>query len=130
MDDSQEFVAEAAGAPRSFEQRPPPLPARRAEHEAEEIEDRPGQRRRVGLSDALFYPGCFALALLPASLAGIVLRDFIGEPVLFLVAVVAFTWVVTTVALVRIAGPMLRCRAIVAAGGLVSVAMCSLFLLD
>ena len=97
---------------------------------AMEIEDRPGQARRVGLSDAVFYAGCFALALLPASLAGVLLHDFIGEPMLFLAAVVVFTWVVTTVALVKIAGPMLRCRAIVAAGGLVSVAMCSLFLLD
>jgi len=95
-----------------------------------ETEDRPGQRRRIGLSDAVFYAGCFALALLPASLAGVLLHDFIGEPLLFLVAVVTFTWVVTTVALIRIAGPMLRCRAIVAAGGLVSVAMCSLFLID
>lgn len=94
------------------------------------IEDRPGQRRHVGLPDAVFYAGCFALALLPASLAGVLLDDHIGEPVLFLAAVVVFTWVVTTMALVRIAGPMLRCRAIVAAGGLVSVAMCSLFLLD
>ena len=96
----------------------------------DEIEDRPGQQRRAGLSDAVFYAGCFALALLPACLAGALLHDFIGEPVLFLTAVVVFTWVVTTVALVKIAGPMLRCRAIVAAGGLVSVAMCSLFLLD
>ena len=95
-----------------------------------EIEDRPGQQRRLGLSDAVFYAGCFALALLPASLAGVLLYDHIGEPLLFLVAVVVFTWVVTTVALVKIAGPLLRCRAIVAAGGLVSVAMCSLFLLD
>ncbi len=95
-----------------------------------EIEDRPGQARRLCLSDAVFYAGCFALALLPATLAGVLLYDFIGEPLLFLVAVVVFTWVVTTVALVKIAGPMLRCRAIVAAGGLVSVAMCSLFLLD
>ena len=95
-----------------------------------EIEDRPGQKRRIGLSDAVFYAGCFALALLPATLAGVLLYDFIGEPLLFLVAVVAFTWIVTTVALVKIAGPLLRCRAIVAAGGLVSVAMCSLFLLE
>ena len=95
-----------------------------------EIEDRPGQQPRRGLSDAVFYAGCFALALLPASLAGLLLQDYIGEPLLFLVAVVVFTWVVTMVALVKIAGPMLRCRAIVAAGGLVSVAMCSLFLLD
>jgi hypothetical protein len=94
------------------------------------IADRPGQRRRVGLSDAVFYAGCFALALLPASLAGILLHDFIGEPPLFLAAVVMTTWVFTTVALVKIAGPMLRCRAIVAAGGLVSVAMCSLFLIE
>jgi hypothetical protein len=84
----------------------------------------------VGLPDAVFYVGCLALALLPAALAGILLHDFIGEPVLFMVAVVAFTWVGTTVALVKIAGPLLRCRAIVAAGGLVSVAMCSMFLLD
>ena len=95
-----------------------------------EFEDRPGQQRHVGLSDAVFYAGCFALALLPATLAGVLLHDFIGEPMLFLAAVVVSTWVVTTVALVKIAGPMLRCRAIVAAGGLVSVAMCSLFLLD
>ena len=95
-----------------------------------EVVDRPGQRRHVGLSDAVFYTGCFALALLPATLAGVLLHDFIGEPLLFLAAVVVFTWAVTTVALVKIAGPMLRCRAIVAAGGLVSVAMCSLFLLD
>ena len=98
--------------------------------DAMEFEDRPGQRPRVGLSDAVFYAGCFAVALLPATLAGVLLHDFIGEPLLFLVAVVTFTWVVTAVALVKIAGPMLRCRAIVAAGGLVSVAMCSLFLLD
>ncbi len=97
---------------------------------APEVEDRPGQQRGRGLSDLVFYAGCFALALLPASLAGIVLHDFIGEPVLFLAAVVITTWVVTTVALVKIAGPLLRCRAIVAAGGLVSVAMCSLFLLE
>ena len=95
-----------------------------------EIEDRPGQRRRVALSDAVFYAGCFALALLPACLAGALLHDLIGEPLLFLAAVVVFTWVATTVVLVKVAGPMLRCRAIVAAGGLVSVAMCSLFLLD
>ena len=95
-----------------------------------EIEDRPGQQRRAGLSDAVFYAGCFALALLPATLAGVLLVDFIGEPLLFLAAVVVSTWVITTVALVRIAGPMLRCRAIVAAGGLVSVAMCSLFLIE
>ena len=95
-----------------------------------EIEDRPGQVRRVGLSDAVFYAGCFALALLPASLAGVLLHRFIGEPPLFLAAVVIITWVVTMVALVKIASPLLRCRAIVAAGGLVSVAMCSLFLLD
>jgi hypothetical protein len=98
--------------------------------EAAEIEDRPGQLRRRGMPDALFYACCGALALLPASLAAVLMHDFIGEPMLFLAAVVVLTWVVTTVALVRIAGPMLRCRAIVAAGGLVSVAMCSLFLLD
>ncbi len=95
-----------------------------------EIEDRPGQQRRLALSDAVFYAGCCALALLPATLAAVLLHDFIGEPLLFLIAVVAFTWIVTTVALVKIAGPLLRCRAIVAAGGLVSVAMCSLFLLE
>ena len=95
-----------------------------------ELEDRPGQQPYVGLSDAVFYAGCFALALLPATLAGVLLYDFIGEPLLFLGAVVVSTWVVTMVALVKIAGPLLRCRAIVAAGGLVSVAMCSLFLLD
>ena len=98
--------------------------------DAMELEDRPGQQPRVGLSDPVFYAGCFALALLPATVAGVLLHDFIGEPLLFLAAVVVFTWAVTTVALVKIAGPMLRCRAIVAAGGLVSVAMCSLFLLD
>jgi hypothetical protein len=98
--------------------------------EVTEIEDQPGQTRRVGLSDAVFYAGCFALALLPASLAAVLLHEFIGEPLLFLIATVVFTWAVTTVALIKIAGPMLRCRAIVAAGGLVSVAMCSLFLLD
>ena len=95
-----------------------------------DMEDSPGQQRRTGLSDAVFYAGCFALAMLPATLAGVLLHDFIGEPLLFLAAVVVSTWVVTTVALVKIAGPMLRCRAIVAAGGLVSVAMCSLFLID
>jgi hypothetical protein len=95
-----------------------------------EVEVQPGQQRRLGLSDAVFYAGCFGMALLPASLAGVLLYDHIGEPLLFLVAVVVFTWVVTTVALVKIAGPLLRCRAIVAAGGLVSVAMCSLFLLE
>ncbi|MEO5686901.1 MAG: hypothetical protein ABIR54_06020 [Burkholderiaceae bacterium] len=96
----------------------------------DEAEDRPGQRPRPGLSDVVFYAGCFALALLPATLAGVLLNDFIGEPWLLLAAVVVSVWVVTTVALVKIAGPMLRCRAIVAAGGLVSVAMCSLFLID
>jgi hypothetical protein len=95
-----------------------------------DIVDRPGQRPRAGLPDGVFYVACLALALLPASLAGILLHDFIGEPVLFMAAVVVFTWVCTTVALVKIAGPWLRCRAIVAAGGLVSVAMCSMFLLD
>ncbi len=98
--------------------------------ELTDIEDQPGQQRHVGLSDAAFYAGCFGMALLPATLAGVLLYDFIGEPPLFLAAVVICTWVVTTVALVKIAGPMLRCRAIVAAGGLVSVAMCSLFLLE
>jgi hypothetical protein len=98
--------------------------------EVMEIEDRPGQQPRLCLSDAVFYAGCFGMALLPASLAGVLLYDYIGEPLLLLVAVVVLTWVATTVALVKIAGPLLRCRAIVAAGGLVSVAMCSLFLLD
>jgi hypothetical protein len=93
-------------------------------------EEQPGQGRGAGLSDAVFYTGCFALALLPATLAGVLLQDMIGEPVLLLAAVVVCTWVLTTAALVWIAGPMRRCRAIVAAGGLVSVAMCSLFLLD
>ena len=97
---------------------------------APETEDRPGQRRPRSLPDPVFYAACLALALLPASLAGIVLHDFIGEPMLFLAAVVITTWVVTAVALVKIAGPILRCRAIVAAGGLVSVAMCSLFLIE
>ena len=92
--------------------------------ESDTDEDRPGQRRPVGMSDAVFYAGCVALALLPASLAGVLLVDVIGEPWLFLAAVVVSTWVVTMVALVKIAGPLLRCRAIVAAGGLVSVAMC------
>ena len=103
---------------------PAPLPA------LAEAEDRPGQLRRVCVSDAVFYAGCFAMALLPATLAGVLLYDVIGEPLLFLAAVVVSIWVVTTVVLVKIAGPLLRCRAIVAAGGLVSVAMCSLFLLD
>jgi len=94
------------------------------------LEDRPGQQRRHGLSDPVFYAGCCALAVLPALLAGILLNDLIGEPLLFLMAVVLSTWVITTVALVWIAGPLLRCRAIVAAGGLVSVAMCSVFLLE
>jgi hypothetical protein len=96
-----------------------------------EVEDEPGQQRRgLCLSDAVFYAGCFGLALLPATLAGVLLYDSIGEPLLLLAAVVVSTWVATTVALVKIAGPLLRCRAIVAAGGLVSVAMCSLFLLE
>ena len=98
--------------------------------ELTDVVDSPGQRRDLCLSDALFYAGCFAMALLPATLAGVLLHDSIGEPPLFLAAIVISTWVVTTVALVKIAGPMLRCRAIVAAGGLVSVAMCSLFLID
>jgi hypothetical protein len=96
----------------------------------EEIEDRPGQLRRRGMSDPVFYVCCSALALLPASLVTVLAQDLIGEPFLLLVAVAATTWVITTVALVKIAGPMLRCRAIVAAGGLVSVAMCSLFLIE
>jgi hypothetical protein len=95
-----------------------------------EIEDRAGQQPRVGLSDPVFYAGCFGMALLPATLAGVLLYDIIGQPPLFLAAVVVSIWAATTVALVKIASPLLRCRAIVAAGGLVSVAMCSLFLLD
>ena len=95
-----------------------------------QIEDRPGQWRHRGMSDPVFYASCCALALLPASLAAVLLHEFIGEPFLFLAAVVLSTWVIATVALVRMAGPLLRCRAIVAAGGLVSVAMCSLFLID
>jgi hypothetical protein len=95
-----------------------------------EIEDRPGQRRPPGMPDTLFHACCCALALLPASLAAVLLRNLIGEPFVFLAAVVVSVWVITTVALVKIAGPLLRCRAIVAAGGLVSVAMCSLFLID
>lgn len=98
--------------------------------QAMDIEDQPGQRRRTGLSDPVFYAGCCALALLPASLVGVLLHDLIGEPMLFLVAVMLTTWVMAAAALVWIAGPLLRCRAIVAAGGLVSVAMCSLFLLE
>jgi hypothetical protein len=97
---------------------------------AAEIEDRPGQVRRRGMSDAVFYASCGALALLPASLVAVLAKDLIGEPLLLLVAVALSTWVITTVALARIAGPLLRCRAIVAAGGLVSVAMCSLFLIE
>jgi len=95
-----------------------------------EIEDRPGQLRHRGMPDAVFYASCGALALLPASLVAVLLKDLVGEPLLLLMAVTLTTWVITTVALVRIAGPLLRCRAIVAAGGLVSVAMCSLFLID
>jgi hypothetical protein len=95
-----------------------------------EIEDTPGHRRGAGMSDGVFYTGCLALALLPAALAGALLHDVIGEPMLLLAAVVASIWVATTVLLVKIAGPLLRCRAIVAAGGLVSVAMCSLFLIE
>lgn len=98
--------------------------------DVQDVEDRPGQLRRRGMSDPLFYASCCALALLPASLAAVLLHEFIGEPFLFLAAAVLTTWVVTAVALVKIAGPLLRCRAIVAAGGLVSVAMCSLFLID
>ena len=96
----------------------------------QEIEDRPGQLRRRGMSDLVFYASCCALALLPASLVAVLLHNLIGDPFVFLVAVVVSVWVITTVALVKIAGPLLRCRAIVAAGGLVSVAMCSLFLID
>ena len=103
---------------------PDPVP------EVAQIEDHPSQRSHPRLSDAVFYAACCALALLPAMLAAVLLNDLIGEPLLFLVAVVAFTWIVTTVALIKMAGPLLRCRAIVAAGGLVSVAMCSLFLID
>jgi hypothetical protein len=105
MDDSRDFVADAPGMPGS-----------------------PAERRRLTLADAVFYAGCFSLSLLPATLVGVLLHDFIGEPALFLVAVVTATWVVTTVALVKMAGPALGCRAIVAGGGLVAVALCSLFL--
>jgi hypothetical protein len=96
----------------------------------EDIADRPGQQRSPGMPDGLFYASCLALAALPAAVAGVLLHRAIGEPMLFLAAVVIFLWVGITVGLVRIAGPLLRCRAIVAAGGLVSVAMCSLFLID
>jgi|GEM_PF-945779 len=96
----------------------------------DEIEDRPGQRHPRGMPDPVFYACCCALALLPASLAAVLLHRLIGDPFAFLAAVVVAVWVITTVALVKIAGPLLRCRAIVAAGGIVSVAMCSLFLLD
>jgi hypothetical protein len=130
MDDHPDFIADApAGLVSPIRHEAAPRPPEE-ERESLEIEDRPGQRRRLPASDALFYAGCFALALLPATLAGVLLYDFIGEPLLFLIAVVVTTWVVTTVALVKIAGPTLRCRAIVAGGGLVSVAMCSLFLLE
>ena len=96
----------------------------------DEIEDRPGQRRPRGMPDPVFHACCSALALLPASLAAVLLHDLIGDPFVFLAAVVVSVWVISTLALVKIAGPLLRCRAIVAAGGLVSVAMCSLFLID
>jgi hypothetical protein len=90
----------------------------------------PAERRRLTLSDAVFYAGCFALSLLPATLVGVLLHDVIGEPLLFLIAVVTSTWVVTVVTLVKMAGPALGCRVIVAGGGLVSVALCSLFLFE
>ena len=130
MDDRSDFIADApAGLVSPTRHQAPSVPPE-DEQEIPEFEDRPGQRRRLPASDALLYAGCFALALLPATLAGVLLYDFIGEPLLFLIAVVTTVWVVTTVALVKIAGPTLRCRAIVAGGGLVSVAMCSLFLLE
>ncbi len=130
MDDHRDFVADApAGLLSSIGQQARSWPGVDGQASAE-VEDVPGQRHRLRASTALFYAGCFALALLPATLAGVLLHDFIGEPLLFLIAISATTWVVTTVALVKIAGPTLRCRAIVAGGGLVSVALCSLFLLD
>jgi hypothetical protein len=107
MDDSLDSVAQASGMPGT-----------------------PAERRRLTLADAVFYAGCFSLSLLPATLAGVLLHDVIGEPLLFLAAVVTATWVVTMVALVKMAGPARSCRAIVAGGGLVSVALCSLFLLE
>ena len=130
MAESRDGVADASALPGSSTGFEVPSRPRDAVPEPRELEDRPGQRRRLPLSDALFYAGCCALGLLPAILVGVLLYDFIGEPLLFLVAVVTSTWVVTTVALVKIAGPTLRCRAIVAGGGLVSVAMCSLFLIE
>jgi hypothetical protein len=107
MDDSRDFVADAPAMPSA-----------------------PAERRRPRLADAVFYAGCFSLSLLPATLAGVLLHDVIGEPLLFLIAVVTATWVVTMVALVKMAGPAPGCRVIVAGGGLVSAALCSLFLFE
>lgn len=130
MADSHPIVADAPAGLISPIGRPEHSAPAGSERNLTEAEEIPGQRRRLHASDALLYAGCFSLALLPATLAGVLLHDFIGEPPLLLFAVAATTWIVTTVALVKIAGPTLRCRAIVAGGGLVSVAMCSLFLLD
>jgi hypothetical protein len=130
MEGQRDDAFDGAGTPASTPAHDAALPAQEDDPAALEVEDRPGQTRHRGLSDAVFYAGCGALGLLPAALAGVLLVDFIGEPLLFLLAVAAATWVVTTVTLVKIAGPALRCRAIVAGGGLVSVAMCSLFLLE
>jgi hypothetical protein len=126
MDGQREDALDDAGT----QARAAPLPALDVAPSPLEVEDRPGQVRHRGLPDAVFYVGCGALGLLPAALAGVLLVDFIGEPLLFLLAVATAVWVVTTVMFVKIAGPALRCRAIVAGGGLVSVAMCSLFLLE
>ena len=129
MDGQRDFAPHATGLPGSVEPYFVP-PSQLDDGSAVEVEDRPGQARRWTLMDATFYAGCAGLSLLPATLAGVLLYDFIGEPLLFLLAVAVSVWVVTMVMLVKIAGPVLRCRAIVAGGGLVSVAMCSLFLLD
>ena len=129
MDGQRDIASHATGMPGSVEPYFVP-PSHLDDDSAVEVEDRPGQRRRWTLMDGVFYAGCAGLSLLPASLAGVLLYDFIGEPLLFLLAVAVSVWVVTMVLLVKIAGPALRCRAIVAGGGLVSVAMCSLFLLD
>ena len=130
MADSPDFVADAPGSPECFDRQWMPSIPVEDEQQFPGAQDRAGPKRRLTLSDVLFYGGCFGLSLLPATLAGVLLYDFIGEPVLFLVAIVTSTWVVTVVALVKMAGPTRGCRAIVAGGGLVSVALCSLFLLE
>jgi hypothetical protein len=128
MTDQRAFASAGPATPGYLDQHSvPSLPAEDEPHPCAQ-EDRPVQRRRLCFSDAAFYAGCGGMGLLPATLAGVLLHEFIGEPVLFLLAVVTLTWVLTTVALVKLAGPVLRCRAIVAAGGLVSVALCSIFL--